>query len=379
MKAPNQLEGSPGVVKGVIQNHLDNGNRKTFDSDCGRANRNANRKRDFSKNEDRERKEGYPFCERIKIVATVPHLVSLVSLIILITYVSIAVRVENARQLRSEDLARRCAFVYLATSNHTDIDNLGFSLQSLNKYFKSDMKYNIVIVHEDIPPIVRGRLQSLSEVPIQFREFQLEGPSTLNLSNEVPTFTKRSTWGYQNMIRFWFYSAMLAEASESAPFTDLDYVVRLDSDSAFTGEISRDFIKDFIFSGAQYGYHQRIGKDCGENITYGLKELAKSYVELNGISPRSSRLWVSLINSTSGHCLPKFENHFEIINMRFFRSHAGIQDWIKVVDTNGGIFRHRWGDAVLRFITVALYAAPEKLIRYKQEAIPYRHPHQMGN
>lgn len=353
MKAPDQPERSLGVAT-------------------------AYGKRDLPSDEEKLTKDVYPFSKRIKIVVTILHLVSLVSIIVLIIYVSIAVRVENARQLRSEDLARRCAFVYLATSNHTDIDNLGFSLQSLNKYFKSDMKYKIVIVHEDIRPVVQGRLQSLSEAPIQFREFQLAGPSNLNLSNEVPTFTKRSTWGYQKMIRFWFYSAILAEASTSAPLTDLDYVVRLDSDSAFTGEINRDFIKDFVFSGAQYGY-QGIGKDCGENITFGLKELADSYVGLNGISPRSSRLWTSLMSSTSGYCLPKFENHFEIINMRFFRSHAGIQDWIRVVDGNGGIFRHRWGDAVLRFITVALYAAPEKLIKYDQKAIPYRHPHQMGN
>lgn len=328
-----------------------------------------------SEDEKRDYKERHPFTDRVNLFWSFPHLVALVSFLVLIMYISVAV--ENARQVKTENLARRCAFVYLTSSNQTDIDNIGFSIQSLNKYFRSNMKYKIVIIHEDIPPVVQGRLQSLSEAPIQFREFKLEGPSTLNLSNEVSTFTKRTTWGYQKMIRFWFYSAMLGEPSKSAPFNDLDYIVRLDSDSAFTNNINRDFVKEFVVSGAQYGY-QDIGKDCGEGITSGLKELAESFIEINGISPRGTSLWSTLSNTTT-NCLPKFENHFEIINLRYFRSHAGIQDWIKVVDANGGIFRHRWGDAVLRFITVALYAAPENLIKYDKQEVPYRHPHQMGN
>lgn len=312
--------------------------------------------------------------DRMKFFWNLPHFVALFSLLVLVVYISISVKVENARQVRTENLAQRCAFVYLVSSNKSDITNLGHSIQTLNKYSGFRMPYKVVVVHENIPPVVQGRVQALSEAPIHFRQFALDGPSTLNLSNEVSTFYKRSPWGYQKMIRFWFYSAILVDPARSAPLNDLDYIVRMDADTALTSRVSRDIIKDFALFGAQYGY-QKISQDCEGNFTVGLRELAESFIEINGITPRSQKLWSLLTNSKKG-CVPKFENHFEVMNVRFFRSHAGIQDWIKVVDANGGIFRHRWGDAALRFITVALYAAPEKVIKF--DDVPCGHPHRMG-
>lgn len=309
---------------------------------------------------------------RLSIIVSIPHLIAFLSLLVLSVYVAIVVHSETARQLRSEDLAHRCAFVYLVTSNRSDLDNLGFSLQSLNNYYNVGVNYRIIIVHEDIPPVVQGRLQALSEAPLQFREFQLETPLHLNLSESVnSSIVQTSTkWKRQSMIRFWFYITALAEPSKSRIFKDIDYIVRLNADSAIKGEISRDIIKDFVVKGMQYGY-QKIGKDCNENVTFGLRQLAESYVELNGISPRSEDLWTSLVETKPGDCVPKFENHFEVINLRFFHSHSGIQDWIKVVEANGGIYRHRWGDGVLRYITIALYAAPEKLISYGANVMPF--------
>lgn len=310
-------------------------------------------------------------AERLQIIATLPHLVALVALILLIGYAAAGIRAEDARQLKTEDLEKRFAFVYLVTPNVTEIKSLGLSLQSLGKYFKSKLNYQIVIVHEDIPPLVQGRLQSLSEAPLRFREFRLDGPREFNLSKDNTDSANRTEWGHRNAVRFWFHTAVLAIATKSGILADLDYIARLDSESVFTANIGRDIIREFVLSGAQYGY-QSIGKDCGENRTYRLQELAESYVELNGISPRSMNLWASFIRTKSGICLPKFENHFEMINMRFFRSHSGIQDWIRVVDANGGIYRHGWEDATLRYITVALYAAPEKLVRYGVDLIPYK-------
>lgn len=315
--------------------------------------------------------------DRMEIFWTLPHLVTLVSFLVLVGYVSASVQIENSRQMRAESLAQRCAFVYLVSSNKSDIDHLGYSIQSLNKYSAPGMAYKIVVVHEGIPPVVQGRVQSLSEAPIEFRDFSLDGPPTLNLSNEISTFSKRTPWGYQKMIRFWFYSAILADPSKAAPLSDLDYIVRLDSDTAFTHRMGRDFFNDFVLSGAQYGY-QRIAQDCSKNYTTGLRELAESFIEVNGITPRSKNLWYTLSSTRHKKCVAKFENHFELINLRFFRSHAGIQDWIRVVDANGGIFRHRWGNAALRFITVALYAAPEKVVRYEEKEVSYCHPHRMG-
>lgn len=309
--------------------------------------------------------------ERVQTLVTTPHLIALLAFVLLIAYAAVNVRAENARQLKAEGLERRFAFVYLVTPNVTNIQHLKHSLKSLGKHFTPDSNYRIIVVHEGILPSVQGHLQSLIEAPLTFREYQLRGPRSLNLSKETFDSTDEIKWGYQNAIRFWFYTAVLAMPAKNDVLADLDYIVRLDSDTVLTGEISREIVRDFVLSGAQFGY-QSIGKECLKNMTYGLKELAESYVELNGITPRSKNLWESVKMAKSGGCIPKFENHFEVINLRFFRSHSGIQDWIRVVDANGGIYRHGWGDATLRYITVALYAAPEKLIRCGVGAVPFK-------
>lgn len=318
------------------------------------------------------------FGSRFHVFATFPHLAALCALVILIIYAILNVNAEKARHEEAESMQQRCAFVYLANENRSDIENLKFSLKALNKNFKAAKRYEIVIVHENIPPVVQGKLQSISEARLDFRAYTLTQPKELNLSDEVPTFTRRARWSYQNMVRFWFYTAMFAEPTKKGLLSDLDYIVRLDSDSAFTGSIKRDFIREFVVSGAQYGYY-RLGQDCRRNMSYGLRELAESYIELNGIKPRSTNLWKKVLETEPGGCIPAFDNHMEVLNMRFFRSHSGIQDWIRLVDSNGGIYKHGWGGAVLRFVTIALYAAPEKLVRYDNESIPYRHPHRMGN
>lgn len=317
----------------------------------------------------------FSFKERLRIIATIPHVVALAALMLLMGYAAASIRAENARQHEAEDLEKRFAFVYLVTPNVTNVKDLGLSLQSLNKYFKLGLNYRVVIVHEGIPPLVQGRLQSLIEAPLRFREHQLRSPRSFNLSKETLSSTNETRWSYQKTIRFWFHTAVLAMPSKNGILADLDYIVRLNSDASFTRDISRDFIRAFVISGAQFGY-QSIGKECTKNTTNGLKELAASYVELNGITPRSTSLWANVVRPSSGGCVPTFENHFEMINLRFFRSHSGIQDWLRVVDANGGIYRNGWGDAALRYITVALYVAPEKLIRYGFDVIPYKRRHQ---
>lgn len=316
-----------------------------------------------------------PLYSRFSVFLTLPHVIFSVALVVLSVLIAVTVRKESSRQLEADHLAQRCAFVYLAPSNHTNIRNLGSSIQSLNRLFKLDFKYKIIIIHETIPPLVQGRLQAVSEAPLLFREFSLQRPnSELVLLNKTTVAYKPGEGKKQSIQlsgRFWAYTALLNDPAKAPIFVDIDYVIRLDQDWAFNAPIKQDFVREFVLSGAQYGHLENTHQDCSQNASNSLRQLATSYIELNGIFPRSRDLWSSIVESSEKSCLPHFENHLELINLRFFRSHSGVQDWIRVLDANGGIFTSGWGDHVLRFVTVALFAVPEKVTKFDVKLVPY--------
>lgn len=302
---------------------------------------------------------------------TIPHALFLVSLIALTVYIAATMRVETSRRQKAHRLTQRCAFVYLAPANYTHIHNLGSSLQSLNRYVRFDTKYKILILHDHIPPVVQGRLQAVSEAPLHFRYVSIQSPmnQTDLLANLTRAEARKVT--YKNFFRFWFFTAMLNDQGKSPFVSDFDYIVRLDHNWAFVAPVKTDFLQDFVQSGAQYGY-QKVTKECAVNSTTTLRELVTSYVDMNGITPRSASLWSAIVESPHVQCMPKFETHFEAINLRFFRSHSGIQHWLRAVEANGGIYTNGWRDDVLRYVTIALYAVREKVVQYPADVIPYQ-------
>lgn len=337
---------------------------------------------------------------RARLFLTIPHSLFVIALIILISFIAVTIRAETSRQAEADRLAQRCAFMYVVAQNDTNISDLQTSIQSLNRHVKFDVKYKIIIAHEDIPPVVQGRLQAVSETSLHFHQIELKPMrdrsdhvdadvdvtqrdgedgtnSTHNVTN-IPTASQMKRRATQHINHFWFHTLLLNDAAKtSQPFADIDYVVRMHQGWQFSADIPRDVLKDFVASGAQYGHHEGVGRICGSSCTSdsrisSLKELVTSYVELNGITPRSMQLWAPVIQFPSQHCLPFFNSYFEILNMRFFRSHSGIQDWIRVVDANGGMFGYGWSDRVLRYLTVALYAAPEKITKLDLASVPLR-------
>lgn len=321
---------------------------------------------------------------KTKVFQTIPHVIFLIAFVVTVVRVIATIRTETSRQLKADCLTHRCAFVYLVPSNYSNVRKLSSSIASLNKEARFDFKYNIIIAHDGILPVIQGRLQAVSEAPIQFRHFELQSERGIlprnknNVEHRSPEdvdvdFQDESAQRILDHVhRFWFYTALLNDPAKPSPLGDIDYAVRLDSNWIFTAPIEKDFLYDFVLNAAQYGYHGDIGNKCSENSSEALRYLAKSYIEFNGITPRSKDLWERVVHPQNQICLPYFHPHLEVLNLRFFRSHSGIQDWIRVVDTNGGIYSQGWTDHVLRYITISLYAVPEKIIHYNPKSISYR-------
>lgn len=308
------------------------------------------------------------------------HFITGISLLVLI-FCGYQMSKADALRFSESKSTLSTAFVYLASSEPKDLRNLAYSLRSLDENYNLRAGHRVVIVHDSISTSKQHNLQSNFSSHLEFREVSIELPKPLydhyNLSYVEPPFRKRGKWSYQNMCRFWF--AALGDTKKT-PLGDIDILIRLDTDSAFSlGRIDRDFVADFIGAGRRYGYI-RIEKECDmENgdLAKSLKDMALSYVELNSIRPKSSELWGQVIRQT-GTCIPSFANHFEIMDLRFWRTHQGIQDWRDVVEKNGGIYTHGWGDGQLRFITAAMHVGPAELVHIPKTRLSYQHPHHMG-
>ncbi|KAI0563763.1 Glycolipid 2-alpha-mannosyltransferase [Gracilaria domingensis] len=295
--------------------------------------------------------------QRLSLCYTLPHLAAFLSILSLCVVISYRLRQESLRQQEAPHLAERCAFAYVAAINRTNLKHLGLSLKSFNRHFHP-LPYKLLILHDGLPPVEQGKLQSLSEAPVLFRPLQ----QTLNRTTTHITLETDP-----NRTRFWSYLAL----RQNDYLSDIDFLIRLEPRATFASKIKFDFVRSFVANEMQYAYPS-LEKECSPNVTKSLRELAASYVELNGIRPRNEQLWSTILKTESNPCMPVFSNHFEVINLRFFRTHSGVQDWIRVVEQHGGVFHNGWYDGLLRYVTVAIYAAPSKTIRYGPERVPFK-------
>ena len=159
-----------------------------------------------------------------------------------------------------------------------------------------------------------------------------------------PAFVKRSKWAYSNMIRFWFYDIFCVPLVADG----VRFVLRMDDDSFFPRPPADnlDLFSEMTRRGAVY-----ISNDVQVDLPHvvqGLQNFTASYVREHALAFRSGRRLEELF--PRGSCFMYF-NNFEVSSVTFFRS-APVRAWSAAVLRSGGLYRHRWGDAPLRYITL---------------------------
>lgn len=306
------------------------------------------------------------------------HNVSGIAAVVLILFVIAANRQYAGRvEGHKTNASSSIAFVYLASSADRDVANLAYSLESLSTNFNAIAGYRVIIVHDgSMNQSIQTDLQSNFPSHIEFRNTSLLIPTEIfeqyNLSSADPPFTKRGKWNYQNMNRWWYKVFV----SEQSPLSDVDVIARMDTDTAFTTPVERDFLADFTLGKKVYAY-SRIRKQC--TLVDGLKDMAVEYVEMNSIRPQNNALWSEIVRNKRSPCVPSFANFFEVIDLRFWRTHQGVRGWQEVVDENGGIYRNGWGDGTLRYLTVSMFCREEKVLQLpKMRLGSYEHPHKLA-
>ena len=190
-------------------------------------------------------------------------------------------------------------------------------------------------------------------------------PSDFDAYRTKPTWQKRGRWNYQLMIRFWF--KILFELPQ---FKSYEYIMRLDDDSRILGKWINVF-QEMRTKHAVY-FANIMGADSDKTLpgTKKLKQLAIEYIALNNITVKQPEMIRSGLHDTH---IRTYYNNFEVMKLEFFRR-RNVRHWIEEVDQTNGIFKYRWGDAPLRYITLAMFAEKHEILHRTQYHLPYCHP-----
>ncbi|CAF0959578.1 unnamed protein product, partial [Adineta steineri] len=183
---------------------------------------------------------------------------------------------------------------------------------------------------------------------------------------EEPTWSKRGKWNYHHMCRFWFKLIL-----DIPLINKYDYVMRLDSDSKVMGVWFNVFELMKNKTAVNFANVEQADTEAILPGLMKLKTFTLDYQKKYGIIPKNP------IRLTRAFDIPNHirlhNTNFDIFKVEFFKSQL-VTHWINAVDESFGIFRYRWGDHVLRYLTTAMFATPNEVLVRTDFNLSYCHP-----
>ena len=242
-------------------------------------------------------------------------------------------------------------------------------LKSLDERFLDGHSSDLLVFHTSVPrrpaelltisEKIFRRLFFVNIAPIFVRY-----PRGFDRCREHSTYWRRGKWNYQQMIRFWFVTLF-----EREEFQSIEYLLRLDDDSRLLNAWPNLFAEMRQRNASYFANDLDVDEEKNLPGTMRLKTLTEKFIEEHRVNVRQP----AMLNEGFGNdSLRTFFNNFEIVRMEFFRR-PDVRQWIDYVDQSWGIFRYRWGDAILRYLTVALFLPREQLLHRHQFNLSYCH------
>ena len=125
--------------------------------------------------------------------------------------------------------------------------------------------------------------------------------------------------------------------------------------------------RDFVY----VANHRTVDYEYVVRGTKWIRNLTKTYMDQHKIAARNPAMFVDFFNDSIQ--VPNYWNNFEIIDL-FFTRRREVLSFVKAVDRSQGIFHYRWGDAPLRYITLALFADAKQILHREKLQLNYCHP-----
>jgi len=178
--------------------------------------------------------------------------------------------------------------------------------------------------------------RAVCTIRIKFREF----PEGFDPESSRSPSAVRSKWGYEHMIRFFFADIFMTDA-----LSDLKYWMRMDTDSRFEFKVDADPFAILDKYPTLAYLHNAENRDHGE-VTDGLCDFVQAYAQTHDQGQPESC-------ASSDHFVRGYFNNLEVGRVEDFQTSSAIEFMLAVKATQG-IYRHRWGDALLRRILIEL-------------------------
>jgi hypothetical protein len=244
--------------------------------------------------------------------------------------------------------------VYLTTRN--ELDSLNKSLLQLSRLLVNNPR-PVVIFHEGDFSDNDTQLslaQTLgSRTPLGFERIRV-----FNSTKGPWSVYRRSPWKYYDMCRF--FTLMLPNHPLLTLFS---FYWRLDSHSyIFALKPIADPFEIMQKRNIQYAFTM-INEEAPVFVI-GLWSFFHQFLSDSGLKP-SRAFHQTQTDSSGGYSHAIIFNNFAIANVSLFRDHSLIRFWLHKVDRNGGIYRHRWGDAPIHTLALTQFLQREQIAQLR--------------
>lgn len=250
----------------------------------------------------------------------------------------------------------------LLTNYEADIHNALLAIRSLDDNLLSgDFVTPFLVFNEgDITPEHQSKLKSATRRKIHFPyvNFSVYPTGFYPDKEEGPSFFKRTKFGYQQMCAFWITHIWKHKALSE---NNCETIMRMDADSCFLDRIDQNESipglnsKDLVYRANRIVVEKQ--------YIEGMWSLTNKFLTEKRLVPRHVELW-NRANETfrqHGHML-SFYNNFEISRVEFFQREEVMEYQNMMTEQEPfGVYRKRWGDAVVRYLTLALFAFPHEI------------------
>lgn len=263
----------------------------------------------------------------------------------------------NPKELKSISYPKGGPVIAILTTNTTmDIDNAITAIKSL-AFLQGDPDYEkkapILFFHEG--NLNRKQKVSLLKYspdrPVAFPTVDFEEYPKGFDKSQAKAFRVKGRdhpLGYHQMIRFWVTTIWNHPALE--PF---DIVMRMDTDSCFkdVNEILPGFKNDDIVYHSQF-----VGVESRSDMTTDLIDHAEKFLDRYNKSPGNPMLWrYAKMTWETSKTIPLFMTNLEVSRKSWMQKNI-VKRWHEALTEEKpyGVFTYRWGDAVTRFLMVAM-------------------------
>jgi len=255
------------------------------------------------------------------------------------------------------------AIIFLLNDNSKDKNNFKISLNLLIKNYLNQYPCDVVCFYEK--NFDKDELELISGTGVILKEIEFHIPKyNQDILNEIPEYFPHPEFpncqgfpiGYRHMCRFFS-----GEVFNQDILSGYEYVWRLDTDSFILDQINYNIFDRMKQSDYIYGYiniqndHEGVIKNLWE----------KSYEYFKKIPSAND-----FFNEKNKHFKKVFYTNFEIFKTEWFKKEE-YQSFYKFIDETAGIYKHRWGDHIVRYIAINCLSSIDKCLFY--DDIKYYH------